>query len=178
MDILQQWRTDYCAGSPMPRVFREQVTEAFNKVYQQCENVRYLSDSCIYRVLGTDLLVLGRSFEIDDALYYSFSADLTGIQYFCSTDKHFQASKFILLEAKGQDALDYQKLMAECYENYTPETDRFALENEVISKLSYKNLIGVYLIDLTMLADYRKHRISIEDLTNTDRLKTLLRRED
>ena len=178
MDILQQWRASYCAGSPMPRAFRDQATEAFNKVYQQCEDVRYVSDSCIYRVLDPDLLVLGRAFEIDDALYYSFSADLNGIYYFCSTDRHFKASKFILLEAKGQDALDYQKLMTERYENYMPETDRFALENEVISKLSYKNLIGVYLIDLTMLADYRKHRISIEDLTNTDRLKTLLRWED
>ena len=178
MDLLQRWRTDYCAGSPMPDLFRENISIGFNQVYQQREDLRYTSELNLYRVLDPTLLVLGRPFKLNDNLYYSFSADLDGIRYFCSKDKHFKSRKFILIEAKHQEALDYQKLLKDYYLDYNAANDRYAKENEIVSKLSSHNLVGIYLVDLTTLADYAQYELSIEYLYDSNKLKTLIDWED
>lgn len=176
--MLLSWRTNYCAGSPMPRSKRKEYSTGFAKIYKLLPSMHYNKTNSIFRVLDPiNLIYAEDTFRLDN-LYYSFSSDLEGIRYFCEHDKHFKCGKFILLEALPTQALDYQKLLEGSYEDYSAEKDRYAKEHEIVSQLTERSLLNVYVLSLDALENYKQYSVPIADIKDTSKLKALVNWED
>jgi len=157
-DIIRDWQTLYCAGSKMPKEFREQASMGFFNVYlsnlPEARRLRYTEKS-IYRVIIPDE---GPLLYFDD-LYYSFSADVSGVTHFATKDKNTREDIFLIV-ARPKEALDFNKI---CADLFWDAPTKFSCENEVVSKLSPDNIMAIwYLKHAEDIQDYAQKGTSID----------------
>ena len=161
-DILYHWQYDYCSGCHMPESFRQTASNAFSEAFLECGGLKeyehaYKTNSVIYRVHG--LNSEDESILKFDGLYYSFSNNIAGLNKVVKFDKNLTYS-LIIIEAKPQDALNFNELHNEVFGFY-PE--KFAKENEILSKLSKSNVINIYYLkDSKDIFNYKTEGIKID----------------
>ena len=162
MDILQEWITVYCAGCKMPKNFRKDASKFFNTVYNDCKDNSEYSDitkvnSVIYRVQSLNKYSNNPIILFDD-LYYSFSNDIAGIQRVIELDSYLK-SDIIIIESKPQAAINLNALLQQVYEN--PKS-MYTSENEIVSKMSLKNIINIYYLrNSADIAEYKIKGVKI-----------------
>lgn len=142
-DIYKKWKTQYCAGSPIPLYFRTEASQHFSFVFNSKDknyNSCKYQEQFIYRVIATPHE--GKLISFDN-LYYSFSADIQGVKNFAIHDKNIRNDLFLII-AKPVMALDFNTLGNILFENFNQS--KFYSENEVVSKLKKSTIFAIYYL--------------------------------
>ena len=136
---FEKWQSQYCAGSKIPRWFREEFTSLIDLNYEGALKDFKYKNKNIFRIINLDENKL-----IFNDLYYSFSSNLKGIQEVIKYDTNLKKSYLFLLICKPLYAINFNKLGEALYEHY--KEIKYAKENEIISKLNFDNLLEIYLL--------------------------------
>lgn len=152
-EVIEHWQNDYCAGSPMPKHFREFASKYFDKIYNMHNDVSDIfecKEQFIYRAIMPPYE--GPLIRFDD-LYYSFSSDLLGLKQFAIKDKNVRGDLCIII-AKPFDGLYLNEIGNSLFDDYEGWC-RFYEEKEVVSKLSFKTVNSIfYLKDAKDIENY------------------------
>ena len=142
-EICRDWQSLYCAGSPMPKVFRQKASEYFNKIFTcdrpELQGFKY-NKSDIFRVIKTPYK--GKLLDFDD-LYYSFSSEINGVEQFATKDKNVRFDLFLII-ATPLEAIDFNMLGNDLFEGFNES--KFYEEKEVVSKLSFQTIKEIYYL--------------------------------
>ena len=163
-DYFEKWQSGYCAGVKMPDFFRIAFTNFFDSSYDRLiklENLDFSATSLIFRVINFDADRL-----IFNNLYYSFSKDIKSVNQVIKFDRNLRDTKCLLLICKPVQAIDFNKLGDYLYEDYA-NRNRYAKENEVVSKFNYDSLYEAYIIPNSNEIEKYKElgiRLNLEDL--------------
>ena len=167
MMIFEKWIYEYCSGSRMPKEFREEASDYFQKVYKKANDN---SDLCsllktneyIYRVQSFDVDTR-KMIEFDD-LYYSFSNDINGLYEVVRKDKYLKTN-IVLIMAIPKEPINMNELLNLYYDDYR---SRYTKENEIVSKMDMENVIGIWFLknasDL-LSYDQKGVRIDLRDIS-------------
>lgn len=162
-DIYKKWKTQYCAGSPIPLCFRTEASQHFSFVFNNKDknyNSCKYQKQFIYRVIATPYE--GKLISFDN-LYYSFSTDIQGVKNFAVHDKNIRSDLFLII-AKPIMAIDFNALGNTLFENLNQ--NKFYSENEVVSKLKKSTILAIYYLQ------------EADDLDNYLQKGTLINPED
>lgn len=159
-EICRDWKSLYCAGSPIPKSFRQEASEYFNKIFTsnlpRLQNFKY-NKSDIFRVVKTPYK--GKLLYFDD-LYYSFSAEINGVERFAIKDKNVRFDLFLII-ANPLEAIDFNMLGNDLFENFNQ--NKFYGEKEVVSKLSFQTIKEIYYLrNATDIEQYLQKGILIK----------------
>lgn len=159
-EICRDWQSLYCAGSPMPKDFRQRASEYFNKIFTsnlpELQNFKYNTPD-IFRVVKTPYE--GKLLYFDD-LYYSFSAEINGVKQFATKDKNVRSDLFLII-ATPLEAIDFNILGNDLFENFNKS--KFYEEKEIVSKLSFQTIKEIYYLRNAMdIEQYSQKGISIK----------------
>lgn len=172
--ICERWQFGYCAGSPMPKYFRQIASEYFSMIFkderEERKNFKYFGKTIYRAVIPPDS---GSLIKFDN-LYYSFSKNVDGLKQVVIKDKCLRSDIFII-EAQPLDAVDFQVIVNNLFGEFPK--NRYYKENEVVSKLTIDSIISIYFLsNANDILDYKNKGTPIDKKSCQLKPKSILKK--